>query len=93
MYYLNLFLGFVSRTFDSREDCLTAALALAKEIASKSPVSVQGSKLALNYSRDHSVDESLEWLRNWNSAHLQTEDLLMIAKAMMKKSKPEFNDA
>ena len=30
-------------------------------IASKSPVAVQGSKVNLNYSRDHSVDEALDY--------------------------------
>lgn len=78
--------------FDNRKDCLNAALALAKHIASKSPVAVQGSKLALNYARDHSVDDSLEWMRLWNGANLQTEDMLKVAAAMMAKQKPQFND-
>ena len=35
------------------------ALEVAKEISSKSPVAVQGTKLSLNYSRDHTVEEGL----------------------------------
>ena len=35
---------------------------MAKTIASKSPVAVQGSKVILNYSRDHTVDEGLEYV-------------------------------
>lgn len=35
---------------------------LAEEIASKSPVAVQGSKINLIYSRDHSVQESLDYM-------------------------------
>ncbi len=38
-----------------------AALEMCTRIASKSPVAVQGTKLHLNYSRDHTVDESLEY--------------------------------
>lgn len=34
---------------------------MAKVIASKSPVAVQGSKVNLIYSRDHTVDEALEY--------------------------------
>jgi len=84
--------GFVSRTFDDKESCLTAALALAVEIASKSPVAVQGTKLAMNYARDHSVDESLAWMRIWNQTHLLSEDMRKIGMAMMTKGKPEFED-
>lgn len=36
------------------------ALNVAKQIAAKSPVAVQTSKLSLNYSRDHTVEESLD---------------------------------
>lgn len=35
------------------------ALSVAKDIASKSPVAVQGTKLSLNYARDHTVEEGL----------------------------------
>lgn len=51
---------FCSGTYDSQEQAEEAALDLASVIASKSPVAVQGSKVNLNYSRDHPVDMSLE---------------------------------
>lgn len=38
---------------------LEKALDVAKQIASKSPVAVQGTKLSLDYSRDHTVEEGL----------------------------------
>lgn len=41
---------------------LNAAFALAADISSKSPVAVQSSKINLIYSRDHSVDESLDYM-------------------------------
>ncbi len=41
---------------------MDAAMKLVSTIASKSPVAVQGSKVNLNYSRDHTVDESLEYM-------------------------------
>lgn len=47
--------------YEDRESAESAALQLAKLIASKSPVAVQGSKVNLNYSRDHTVDEALEY--------------------------------
>lgn len=53
-------IGFVSRLFDSRETMLKAAMDVASLIAAKSPVAVQGTKVHLNYSRDHGVQEGLE---------------------------------
>lgn len=41
---------------------MDAALELAQVIAEKSPVAVQGTKINLNYSRDHTSDESLEYM-------------------------------
>lgn len=78
--------------FESKEECHHGAMELAKEIASKSPVAVQGSKLALNYARNHSVDDSLEWMITWNQAQLQTEDLMLNAMAKQSKQTPEFKD-
>lgn len=41
---------------------MAAALELAAEIAARSPVAVQGTKANLIYSRDHSVDEGLNYM-------------------------------
>ena len=49
-----------------REATVAAAVDMAKTIASKSPVAVQGSKVILNFSRDHSVDEGLEYVVSAN---------------------------
>lgn len=51
-----------SRVFPDKEVMLEAAFALAAEISSKSPVAVQGTKVNLLYSRDHSVAEGLNFM-------------------------------
>jgi hypothetical protein len=45
-----------------QETLINEALETAKLIASKSPVAVQGSKVNLIYSRDHSVEEGLKFM-------------------------------
>ncbi|VDK28458.1 unnamed protein product, partial [Gongylonema pulchrum] len=84
--------GFISRLFDSTEDCLSASLSLAREIATRSPIAVRGTKMALNYSRDHPVDDSINFIRTWNQSQLQSEDLLRAAATALSKQKPEFDD-
>ncbi|KAL5480116.1 hypothetical protein EMCRGX_G023738 [Ephydatia muelleri] len=82
--------GLVSCVYPDRESLMTGALELASQIASKSPVAVQVSKINLNYSRDHPVDESLDSMANWNMAMLQSEDLLKAVQASMMKETPVF---
>lgn len=77
--------GLVSRIFPDQEVLLEAALALAAEIASKSPVAVQGTKINLLYSRDHSVAEGLNYMKSWNMSMLQTKDVIKSVQAAMEK--------
>uniref|UniRef100_A0A2I3GCZ2 Delta(3,5)-Delta(2,4)-dienoyl-CoA isomerase, mitochondrial n=1 Tax=Nomascus leucogenys TaxID=61853 RepID=A0A2I3GCZ2_NOMLE len=71
----------VSRVFPDKEVMLDAALALAAEISSKSPVAVQSTKVNLLYSRGHSVAESLNYVASWNMSMLQTQDLMKSVQA------------
>ncbi|EEC20512.1 enoyl-CoA isomerase, putative, partial [Ixodes scapularis] len=84
--------GLVSRIFPDKAQMLSAAVAVAKEIASKSPVAVQGSKVNLVFSRDHGVDEALHFMACWNMSMLQSEDVVKSVMALMEKAKepPKF---
>jgi hypothetical protein len=48
--------------FDDEKQLLKEGLEMAKLIASKSPIAVQGSKINLVYSRDHSVADGLTFM-------------------------------
>lgn len=68
--------GLVNEVFDTPEAMLSAALQCAKEIASKPPIAIWGTKQAVNYARDHSVEDSLRqmgWLQGaiWSNAHVR----------------------
>lgn len=69
-------LGLVNEVFDSHAATVEAAMQCAREIASKPPVAIWGTKQAVNYARDHSVDDSLRqmgWLQGaiWSNAHVR----------------------
>ncbi|KAK2181803.1 hypothetical protein NP493_375g01048 [Ridgeia piscesae] len=83
--------GLVSRIFPDKESMVTSALDVAALIASKSPVAVQGSKVNLVYSRDHSVDESLRYIAAWNQCMLQSDDLVKAVTAAIEKTPPVFS--
>ena len=82
--------GLVSRVLPDRAACLDASVALAAEIADKSPVAVTGTKVNLNFSRDHPTAVGLDYVALWNSVMLQSEDLAIAAKGMRAKTKPVF---
>ena len=82
--------GLVSRVLPDRESCLHSAITLATEIAEKSPVAVTGTKVNLNFSRDHPTAVGLDYVALWNSAMLQSTDLTDTAKALASKTKPIY---
>lgn len=57
---------------------INGALDLASHIAKMSPVAVSGTKHNLNYSRDHSVDESLEYMVSAHSVAVLYSIILLI---------------
>ena len=68
--------GLVNEVFETNDDMLAAAMQCAKEIASKPPIAVWGTKQAIHYARDHSVEDSLKqmgWLQGaiWSNAHVR----------------------
>lgn len=80
--------GLVSRVFVDKEAMIAAALEMAGDMAARSPVAVQGTKLNLIYSRDHSVHHALDYMATWNMSMLQTQDVMKSAQASMEKRSP-----
>jgi len=84
--------GFVNAVEESREGAIEAALKMAHEIASKSPLAVSGTKAILNHSRDHSVRDGLEYVAAWNSGQLLGEDLMKAATAALTRESVTFDE-
>ena len=84
--------GLVSDTYGSQEELLEAANKLASEIASKSPVAIYGLKAVMNYSRDHNVNDSLEYNALWSGAMLSQKDMTEQMTANMEKRDASFNE-
>eukprot|EP00750_Incisomonas_marina_P033434 INCI9870.2.p1 GENE.INCI9870.2~~INCI9870.2.p1 ORF type:complete len:286 (+),score=48.22 INCI9870.2:534-1391(+) len=82
--------GFVSKVRKDKESTVEAAVRTAALIAEKSPVAVEGTKRNLNFSRDHSVDEGLNYIATWNAAMLQTEDIRKGVTSFATKKQPSF---
>lgn len=85
-------IGLVNKVYDSREALQAGVRDMAAMIAAKSPLSIRGVKEMLNYSRDHSVADGLNYIATWNAAMLMSNDLTAAMMAGMAKQTPEFKD-
>jgi len=58
---------------------------MAREICAKSPLAITGIKQVLNYGREHSIADGLEYVAVWNAGMLQGEDMKEAVKAQMAR--------
>jgi enoyl-CoA hydratase len=86
-------LGFVNELFDSQEQMLNHVFEIAGEIATKSPLAVHGSKVMINYARDHSIADGLDYIATWQAGMFNpTADMMESFKAKQEKRAPVFDD-
>jgi enoyl-CoA hydratase len=85
-------IGLVNRVFDTPEALVEGVRQLAQSIAAKSPLAIRGTKEMLNYGRDHSVVDGLNYIATWNAAMLMSADLNESMSAMREKRLPKFED-
>lgn len=83
--------GLVSRVLADKKTAVKEGLELASLIASKSPVAVVGTKEIINYSRDHTIADGLNYTAAWNAAMLQTQDMKDAMLSGMQKKKVTFS--
>jgi enoyl-CoA hydratase len=84
-------IGLVTKVVPDATGVLQAAMETANTIAANSPLAVQGSKAVLNGSKGRTVTEALDYVALWNTAFLQSNDLLEAVSAYMQKRPPEFS--
>ncbi len=82
--------GLLNSVFDSQDDMIDHAESVAKEIANKSPLAISGIKEVMNYSRDHSIEESLNHVALWNAAMNFADDMKEAFSSQVKQKDPEF---
>ena len=84
--------GLVNEVFSSHEVMVDAVLEIASEIATKSPLAIWGTKESINYTRDHSVADSLNFIATWQAGMYQPKDMASVFEAQTKREEPEFDD-
>ena len=84
--------GLVNKVYENHEEMVSGLREMAAVIASKSPLAVYGTKAILNFSRDHTIAEGLEYNALWSGAMLPQEDMAEAMMSNLEKRNPEFKD-
>ena len=83
--------GLVNEVYADQATMLSAVHEIAAEIASKSPLAIQGTKESILYARDHTVAESLDFISLWQSGMFQPPDMMESFRAQAEGRAPEFD--
>ncbi len=83
-------IGLVNDIYADQTSLMEAAYELAGEIADNSPLTVAGVKRILAANDGRTVDEALDYVAQWNSSFLMSNDLMEAINAFMEKREPDF---
>jgi len=84
--------GLVNRVFPDQADLLEGVMKIAGEIASKAPLAVYGCKRMINYARDHSTADGLDYIGIWNASMLQPTEIREAMVANKEKRAGRFTE-
>ena len=84
--------GLVNRVYKDHDALLQGVFEVAREIASKPPLAVYGCKRMINYARDHSTADGLDYIAIWNASFLQGEEMQEAMLSNQQKRPGEFVD-
>ena len=85
-------IGLVNEVYADQETMLEAVMQTAREIAERSPLAIWGTKEMLNYTRDHSVAESLNHIATWQSGMFQNQDIVEAFESKREGRSPAYAD-
>ncbi len=85
-------IGLVNALFDTHEALLAHVMETAREIAAKAPLAVAGSKVMINYARDHSIKDALDYIATWQVGMFSPALMQEAFAAQQQKREANFPD-
>jgi enoyl-CoA hydratase len=83
-------IGLVNEVYSDHAAMMEAVMATAKEIAAKNPLAVTGSKVMINYARDHSMKDALDYIALWQTGMFSRPHMAEAFKAQQEKRPAQF---
>jgi enoyl-CoA hydratase len=85
-------IGLVNAVLPDHDAVVAHALATAAEIASKAPLAVAGSKVMINYAREHDTESALDYIGVWQTGMFAGPHMAETFQAKREGREPNFPD-
>ncbi|MDB5433271.1 MAG: enoyl-CoA hydratase [Caulobacter sp.] len=85
-------IGLVNEVLADHAAVVAHALETAREIATKAPLAVAGSKVMINYARDHTIKDALDYIAVWQTGMFSGPHMAEAFKARAEKRDGDFPD-
>ncbi len=85
-------IGLVNEVFPTQAAMLEHVMKVAATIAEKAPLAVAGSKRMINYARDHTIADGLDYIATWNASMLAPPHMMEAFAAKAQKRAAVFPD-
>lgn len=85
-------IGLVNEVYPDHETMMAAVMETAREIASKSPLAVAGSKVMINHARDHTIADSLDYIALWQTGMFSPPHMAESFAAKSERREAAFPD-
>jgi len=83
-------IGLINRVYPDHTALLEGVTEIAREIAANAPLAVYGCKRMINYARDHSTADGLDYVGIWNASMLQPDEMAEALAANAEKRDGDF---
>lgn len=85
-------IGLVNEVLPDHDAVVAHALSVAREIAKKSPLAVAGSKVMINYARDHTIKDALDYIALWQVGMFSGPHMAEAFAGRQEKRDPVYPD-
>jgi enoyl-CoA hydratase len=85
-------IGLVNDVLPDHAAVIAHTLETAREIASKNPLAVAGSKVMINYARDHTIRDGLDYIATWQTGMFAPPHMLEAFTAQREKRPGNYPD-
>jgi enoyl-CoA hydratase len=85
-------IGLVNEVLPDLAAVIAHTLETAREIASKNPLAVAGSKVMINYARDHTIRDGLDYIATWQTGMFAPPHMLEAFNAQREKRPGNYPD-